>query len=84
MPRSQDTTPEAETVQVEVLRRMGPARRVELAIEMSMEARAITLAGIRARHPDYDAATARWALFRVLVGDDLFHKAWPAAPLVAP
>jgi hypothetical protein len=42
------------------------------------------LAGIRARHPDYDDATARWALFRLLIGDGLFVRAWPHAPLVAP
>ena len=39
---------------------------------------------IRARHPSYDEPTARWALFRMLVGDALFRRAWPHAPLVDP
>ena len=63
---------------------MTPARRVAIGIQMSLDARATVLAGIRARHPDYDDATARWALFRLLIGDDLFVCAWPHAPLVAP
>jgi hypothetical protein len=51
---------------------------------MSLAARATTLAGIRARHPEYDDGTARWALFRLLVGDALFERVWPSARLVAP
>ena len=50
---------------------------------MSLDARATALAGIRARHPNYDDATARGALFRLLIGDEPFRRAWPAAPLVA-
>jgi len=51
---------------------------------MSVDARTTALAAIRARHPDYDAAAARWALFRMLLGDELFTRAWPEAPLVDP
>lgn len=84
VPRSRDTTPDAEAVQVEVLRKMSSGERTRIGWEMSMAARAITLAAIRARHPEYDEAFARWALFRILVGDELFERAWPAAPMVAP
>lgn len=84
VPSSRDTTPEAEAIQDELYRKMGPARRTAIAVQMSLNARATTMAGIRTRHPEYDEATARWALFRLLVGDDLFKRAWPAAPLVAP
>jgi hypothetical protein len=84
MPRSLDTESDAEAVQLDIYRRMTPARRVAIGIQMSLDARATVLAGIRARHPDYDDATARWALFRLLIGDALFVRAWPHAPLVAP
>jgi hypothetical protein len=84
VPRSLDTESDAEAVQLDIYRRMTPARRVALGIQMSLDARATVLAGIRARHPDYDDATARWALFRLLIGDALFVRAWPHAPLVAP
>jgi len=84
VPRSLDTESDAEAVQLDIYRRMTPARRVAIGIQMSLDARATVLAGIRARHPDYDEATARWALFRLLIGDALFIRAWPHAPLVAP
>ena len=63
---------------------MTPNQRTKLGAQMSMDARELTLAGIRMRHPDYDEGAARWALFRMLVGDELFKRAWPNAPLVAP
>ncbi len=79
-----DTTDEAAAVQTELYRRMSPARRCAIAARMSTAARAISLAGIRTRHPEYDDHQARMALFRLLVGDELFRRAWPDAPLVEP
>jgi hypothetical protein len=38
---------------------MSPAQRVRLAVEMSDEARQITEAGVRHRHPDWDAERLR-------------------------
>jgi len=65
-------------------RRMTPAQRVEIAAQMSEDVRAIAAAGIRARHPHDSADDVRHALFRLLYGDDLFRRAWPRAPLLAP
>lgn len=47
-------------------------------------ARALTLENIRARHPEYDAHQARIALYRLLVGDELFRCARPTEPPLAP
>jgi hypothetical protein len=63
---------------------MGPGRRVEIGHQMSLDARAIASDGIRHRHPDYDESMVRWALFRLLLGDELFRRAWPTAPVLAP
>ena len=79
-----DTSPEARDAQLVALRRMGAARRMTTAAQMSDDVRAMALAGIKARHPHYDDATARWALFRLLLGDALFVKVWPTAPRIAP
>ena len=79
-----DTTPDAAAVQTAIYRRMGAAQRCELAARMSADARTITIDGIRHRHPEYDQHQARWALFRLLVGDELFRRVWPQAPIVAP
>jgi len=84
VPYSRDTTPDADAVQLALYRKMSASDRVRIGHQMSLDARAITLAGIRRRHPEYDDVSARWALFRLLVGDELFQKAWPTAPLIAP
>ena len=61
---------------------MGPAKRVETAVAMSQDARAIAMAGIRARHPDYNELQVKQALFRLTLGDRLFKVAWPHWPLL--
>ena len=79
-----DTTPYAAAVQAAVYRRMTSDERTRAAAEMSAMARSITLENIRARHPEYNEHQARMALFRLLVGDELFTRAWPAEPLRQP
>ena len=84
MVSARDTTPDAAAVRTAIYRRMTPDQRCEIAAEMSAMTRAIALDGIRHRHPEYDEHQARWALFRLLVGDELFRRAWPQAPILAP
>ena len=82
--RPRDTTAAAERVQRYVFRRMPGAARVARAFEMSELARDLARAGIRARHPDYQSWEVEQALRRLMLGDDLVRKAWPALPLVDP
>ncbi len=79
-----DTTDEAREAQVRAWRRMGGERCLLLAMEMSDEIRRVTAAGIRHRHPGYSEAEVRWALLRLVLGDTLFTKAFPVAPLLEP
>ncbi|MBA3395240.1 MAG: hypothetical protein H0T89_21510 [Deltaproteobacteria bacterium] len=79
-----DTTPDAAEQQLAIYRRMSPAQRCAIAAQMSAEARAITMAGIRRRHPEYDAEQARLALFRLLLGDEMFKRVWPHAATLDP
>ena len=83
MSRSLDTTPDAHDLQVETWRRMTGSERVTLAFEMSEDMRRIAADGIRDRHTDYSDEEVRWALFRLLLGDDLFSAAYPNAPRMA-
>lgn len=76
-----DTTDEAREAQFRGWRHMGSARCLLLAMQMSDEVRRVTAAGIRHR---YSADEVRWALFRVVLGEDLFVQAFPEAPLLAP
>jgi hypothetical protein len=76
-----DTTPEAAWVQMEIYRRMGGARRLELAFELSDFLRGIVESGIRSRHPDYDDQQVKLAYIRLTVGYELFGKAFPGVKI---
>ncbi len=79
-----DTSAEANAAQLAAYRRMGPEKRVALAFQMSEQARQTTAGGIGDRHPEYSDDDIRWALFRLIHGDELFRKAWPDAPILEP
>lgn len=82
--RSADTSLESHRRQIELYRAMEPARRVEIAVQMSDEVWELAADGVRFRHPDYDRQTVVWAVRRMRLGDELFRRVWPDAPLVAP
>jgi hypothetical protein len=63
-----DTSDEAARVQTEVLRRLGPARRIAIACEMSETVRELARARIRAAHPGLDPAGVRDVLIFELYG----------------
>lgn len=77
-----DTSDEAHAAQVAVWRRLGPQRRLAIALRMSDDIRQVALDGIRHRHPEYAVAEARWALLRLVLGDELFARAFPGAPVL--
>jgi len=61
---------------------MGPERRFATALQMSDDLRRLSAAGIRHRHPEYSEGEIRWALDRMLLGEELFTKAYPQARLL--
>ncbi|MGH7437728.1 MAG: hypothetical protein ACRENE_18780 [Polyangiaceae bacterium] len=63
-----DTEAHAREAQLKAARRLGPAGRVRLAVEMSEDARRISFEGERRRHPELTAAEARLAVLRRLWG----------------
>jgi len=72
-----DTSPDAEASTFEVFVRMGPEGRLRTALEMSDDLRRLTEDGVRLRHPDYSDPKVRLAAIRILLGDDLFSRAYP-------
>ncbi len=72
--RPADTTIEAFKVQVAALRRLGLEGRARMTFELSDNLRAVTEAGIRHRHPEYDKEQVRLALIRTMLGDKLFER----------
>lgn len=79
-----DTSPDAHAVQHDIYGRMGGAGRVATAFRLSAAARAMTLAGIQSRHPEYTDDEVRRALARLTLGDDLARRVWPGQPLIDP
>lgn len=75
---SPDTHPEAHRSQVEAYRAMGPARRLQVAREMSERAREIAIEGVMAREPGIGRAEARLRVLRWILGEALFDAAYAA------
>jgi hypothetical protein len=84
MARPLDTAPEAHAEQLEAYRRMGGSGRLAVLLRLNQLARETAKSGIRSRHPDYDEDQVHLAYARLVLGDDLVRKVWPARPLVSP
>lgn len=65
-----DTSREARELQIAAYRSMGGPRRLLAALNMSEEAREVTSAGFRARHPGWSAVEVDRAVAAVLLGPD--------------
>ena len=78
-----DTSPEAAAAQLRWLRLRTLDERLRMTIQLSEDVRELSRCGIRARHPDYSPEEVEWALRRLMLGDELFQAAWPAAPMLA-
>jgi hypothetical protein len=63
-----DTHPRAAEVQAEIFRRMTPAQRLRLALEMSESMRNVALAGLRNRHPELSEKELARELMRIMYG----------------
>lgn len=82
--RVQDTTSEAEKIQLEIFRRMGPEGRLRAAVELSQTSRRLLLEGIRRRHPEYDERQIGLEAIRLTLPKDLFLSAYPEARDILP
>jgi len=73
---SLDTTASALCVQRRILSGMSRRRRLEIAVQMSDDARDICVAGIRALHPAWTEGQVRRALLVRIYGAELVERAW--------
>jgi len=69
-----DTDPQAEAVQIEILRKMSPARRLRLAASLNETCRKLALAGLRRRNPGASEEDLARMLARQLLGEALSEK----------
>jgi hypothetical protein len=79
-----DTTREAEKMQLDIFRRMGPERRLQAGLALMQTCRELLREGVRRRHPDYDERQVWLAVIRLTLPHDLFSAAYPEAREILP
>ena len=72
--QSSDTSPEVERVQIELLRKAGKTRRLQLGLELSGEALEMAQRGIRRAHPELSELEAKLLFVEVTYGKDLADR----------
>jgi len=77
---SPDTDPEAERVQLEIFRNMPLGRKAQLVGEAIETSRALSLAGLRARHPEAGPEELRRRLFGLELGEELATRVYGPLP----
>jgi hypothetical protein len=79
-----DTSSDAEKVQIEIFRRLGPEKRLQSAALLSETCRSLLAEGVRKRHPNYNEEQVRLAVIRCLLPEDLFLQVYPEAHHILP
>jgi hypothetical protein len=72
--QSPDTRPEVERVQIELLRKAGPARRLELGLSFSQDTSQLTRAGIKRAYPYASKEEISLIFIEVTYGKDLANR----------
>ena len=76
-----DTRPEAEQVQLELLRQAPPWRKLQLLGQLNQTARTLALSGLRQRYPQATPQELRRRLADLLLGQDLAAQVYgPPVP----
>jgi hypothetical protein len=81
---AEDTTPQAERVLVELLRRAPPARKFAMIVSANLAGRELALAGLRERFPLDSPAQLRRRLADLWLGAELAAKAYGPFPAHEP
>ena len=71
-----DTTIEIERLQIDRLRQMPAWRKVELACQMGQAVRALALAGLRQRYPNYTPEQRQRRLADLMLGPELASRVY--------
>jgi hypothetical protein len=79
----QDTSPRERERYLELLRRMSPARRLQMAAQLSQSVRRMAIAGLKQRHPTADEAELKVRLTVRLYGRALAERVFGAEQIPA-
>lgn len=72
--QSEDTSPEIERVQIELLRKMSPAKKFNLVRSMTRTMIQASRANIQALHPDADENEHRLLFIELYYGKELADR----------
>ena len=72
--RASDTTKDTAVVQFDLFRKMDISAKAEMTFQLSENMRAVTEAGVRQRHPDYDDQMVNKAVIKLMIGEKLFGE----------
>ncbi|OQY99428.1 MAG: hypothetical protein B6D41_01480 [Chloroflexi bacterium UTCFX4] len=73
---SPDTSPAAERVQIELLRRAPAWRKMEMVAQLNATVRLLMLDGLRARYPNASPAELKRRLAELVLGTELAARAY--------
>lgn len=74
-----DTSPDAELVQLEILRRKTPGERLEMVNSLNKTLRGLMMGGIARRDPDFTEKQRQRKLMDLLLGESLAETVFGAA-----
>lgn len=75
-----DTTPEAEAVLIDLLRKAPPWRKLQMMETLNAQMRMLLLAGLRQRHPRADEAELRRRMPDSPLGKELAEEVYGPSP----
>jgi hypothetical protein len=70
-PVPKDTSPKAYSIYHKILASLSPQQRLEMVFELSENVRAIAVAGLRKRHPEFTDQQIAFEIIHKLYGVDL-------------
>ena len=77
---SYDTHPEAERVQIELIRQMPSWRKLQLIGQMTQACQMLALSGLRQRHPDETPEELRLRLAVMMLGREMATRVYGQVP----
>jgi hypothetical protein len=75
-----DTSPEAEEVLIELLRKAPPWRKLEMVGQLNATVRTLALCGLKQRYPQATPEELRRRLADLLLGEELASKVYGPVP----
>lgn len=74
-----DTHPKMEALQIELIRRMPPAKKMAIVDGLNETIKTLAISGLKERHPNATAEEIRFLLAELMLGSELARKVYAHA-----